>query len=112
MLKNRKKILLGIISILLISSVFYYKSKKGEAYYTPLVIATHDTGEHFVGSKTCMECHKEIYESHIETAHYNTSALANSESIMGSFEAGSNSLSLNKLDLNFTKEIGFYYQHS
>lgn len=112
MLKKRSIILVGIISILLISGVLIYKSKKGENYYTPIIIATHDTGEHYVGSETCKECHEDIYNSHINTAHFNTSALANKESILGSFETGSNELSLSKLDLKFTEEIGHLYQHS
>jgi nitrate/TMAO reductase-like tetraheme cytochrome c subunit len=46
--------------------------------------------EEFTGSQTCMNCHKEIYGSHLTTAHYLSSAIASLESIKGSFEMGSN----------------------
>ena len=32
--------------------------------------------EQFAGSGKCMSCHKDIYDSHIRTAHYLTSAPA------------------------------------
>jgi hypothetical protein len=42
------------------------------------------------GSVACMSCHREIYESHIQTAHYHDSRPATKEFIKGSFEAGRN----------------------
>ena len=53
--------------------VYYCKNVKTESdYYNPQTLATHDNGEHFVGSKTCMACHADIYNTHLETAHFNS----------------------------------------
>lgn len=44
----------------------------------------------FAGSATCVSCHKAIYDSHINTAHFLTSAVADEKNIRGSFETGKN----------------------
>jgi hypothetical protein len=53
-----------------------------------------DTG--YAGSQTCMNCHKDIYASHIKTAHYLTSGIATTESIKGSFKPDKNVFVYNK----------------
>lgn len=45
----------------------------------------------FAGSASCMNCHKNIYDSHINTAHFHTSEIASEKSIRGSFAPGQNS---------------------
>lgn len=47
-------------------------------------------GELFAGSAVCGDCHKSIYESHINTAHFHTSEIASEKNIKGSFEPGAN----------------------
>jgi Cytochrome c554 and c-prime len=44
----------------------------------------------FAGSATCANCHKDIYNRHIHTAHYHTSQPASGATIKGSFELGRN----------------------
>jgi hypothetical protein len=44
----------------------------------------------FAGSAKCATCHKDIYASHIHTAHYFTSRPALEEYIKGSFQPGEN----------------------
>jgi mono/diheme cytochrome c family protein len=44
----------------------------------------------FAGSATCANCHKDIYEKHIHTAHFLTSQIATEHNIKGSFEQGKN----------------------
>jgi Cytochrome c554 and c-prime len=44
----------------------------------------------FAGSESCAGCHKNIYDSHIHTAHYLTTRPALKEYIKGSFEPGKN----------------------
>ena len=67
-----------------------------ESGYTSIEpIATHLNGDFFVGSLSCAECHSEIYESHLLTAHYNSSGEGNLDGISGSFNSGRNSLKLN-----------------
>jgi len=49
----------------------------------------------FAGSATCINCHKDVYEKHIKTAHFLTSQIATAKNIMGSFEAGKNEFFFN-----------------
>lgn len=44
----------------------------------------------FAGSGSCAGCHKNIYDSHLHTAHYLTTRPAEKEYIKGSFEEGQN----------------------
>ncbi len=85
-------------------------SKTVSDYYEIEPIAVHSNGSAFAGSQHCIPCHSDIYDQHIKTAHFNTSAPADSLSIKGSFEAGKNSHILNERVL-FTlhaTDSGFY----
>ena len=55
----------------------------------------------FAGSASCASCHKEIYKSHLQTAHYLDSRPASKESIKGSFAKGKNNFVYNR----FTKVL-------
>ena len=44
----------------------------------------------FAGSASCQNCHKDIYHSHLNTAHFHTSEIASEKNIKGSFETGKN----------------------
>ena len=46
--------------------------------------------EVFAGSQKCISCHKEIYDSHIHTAHFITSGIADRQNIKGVFDIGAN----------------------
>src|ERR1700733_13637850 len=46
--------------------------------------------QQFAGSATCGKCHKKIYESHLLTNHFLTSAPASEKAIKGSFEKDKN----------------------
>src|SRR5947208_200806 len=50
----------------------------------------------FAGSASCAGCHKDIYESHIKTAHYLDSRPAAKEFIKGSFSPGKNKFVYNQ----------------
>lgn len=50
----------------------------------------------FAGSAACAGCHKDIYESHIKTAHYLDSRPAAKKFIKGSFSPGKNKFVYNK----------------
>src|SRR5450432_3193323 len=47
-------------------------------------------GQAFAGSASCQSCHKDIYKSHLATAHYRDSRPAGAEFIKGSFDSGRN----------------------
>jgi hypothetical protein len=55
-----------------------------------------DRGSAFAGSATCASCHKDIYRSHISTAHYLDSRPGSKEYIKGSFDSGKNHFVYNK----------------
>lgn len=74
------------------------------------VLATHFNGSEFLGSKSCRHCHADIYDEHLETAHYNTSAPAEEENLLGSFATGSNSISLHDATIEMVEEDGTYHQ--
>lgn len=64
----------------------------------------------FAGSEKCAGCHKNIYDSHIQTAHYRTLLPPEEKFIMGSFEKGKNSFSYSP-DIKLVMEkrdSGFY----
>ncbi|MGI9549926.1 MAG: multiheme c-type cytochrome [Aurantibacter sp.] len=113
---NKKFFLNGfiVVSAILMAVVIYRcKNPKIESeYYNPVVLATHENGEQFVGSETCMECHADVYKSHSQTAHFNTSAVANSENIEGNFEKGINILDLEQVEFTMIREENSFYQHS
>jgi len=105
---------IAILSSLLLATLVYHckNPKVASEYGSPDILATHYNGEEFVGSETCMECHANIYASHIETAHYKTSALADSLNIKGSFEKGLNTLDIESTSFTMLKEGGSFYQHA
>ena len=101
--------LLGVSAMLLV--VYYCKNPKLDSeYYSPVILASHFNGEHYVGSETCMECHADIYADHLETGHYNTSAPVNKENILGSFEPGSNILDLEFVKFTMESKTDSFYQ--
>ena len=53
-------------------------------------IVTAGNFEKFAGSGKCMDCHKNIYDAHIQTAHFLTSSIVTEKNIKGSFDTGKN----------------------
>lgn len=53
-------------------------------------------GKKFAGSAACASCHKDIYESHLKTAHFLDSRQAAKEFIKGSFLTGQNKFAYNR----------------
>ena len=96
-LSKNNKVLWGLG--LLVSMVIIFlvvKNNNQENKYVPIqVIATNSSGQNYVGYAACTECHKNIVESHLETAHFKTSALSNKTNIKGSFNEASNTYKLN-----------------
>jgi len=114
---TKKKVFVNSIiilsSLLLATLVYRCKNPNVVSEYGSLdVLATHFSGEAFVGSETCMECHADIYASHIETAHYKTSALADSTTIKGNFQKGSNILDIESTTFTMFEQDGSFYQQA
>ncbi|WP_405415881.1 multiheme c-type cytochrome [Maribacter sp. Asnod1-A12] len=111
--KNLKIILSIVFGLLLLYVIFYLKNSiEVSEYLNPEVLATHYNNQNFVASETCLECHEEIYNSHLKTAHYNTSQLSESEFIKGSFEKGYNELNLKGVQFKMIEENNQFYQYS
>lgn len=67
----------------------------------------------FAGSATCKSCHKNIYNTHIGTAHYLTSRPAEKKYIKGSFEPGKNSFTYNRfMQVILEKKKNGFFQTS
>ncbi len=107
----KKKYILAALFLIALA-VYYWSTQKDLGYYQPEVLATHSNGEEFVGSATCMECHKDIHTTHLQTAHYNTSALANAENLKGSFKPDENTIKVGGVEFEMLKEGKSFYQHT
>ena len=67
----------------------------------------HPNGKAFAGSEACKTCHKNIFDTHILTAHYLTSGKASEKTVKGNFHPGMNMFVLNerlKIIMEKTKE--------
>ncbi|MFN8340407.1 MAG: multiheme c-type cytochrome [Cyclobacteriaceae bacterium] len=61
-------------------------------------IIIHPSGQSFAGSARCATCHADIYKTHLATAHFRTSAVADRSTIKGSFSPDSNFFVFNAHD--------------
>ncbi|HUQ67534.1 MAG TPA: cytochrome c3 family protein [Flavitalea sp.] len=67
--------------------------------------------EDFAGSPTCAECHKDIYNSHVKTAHFLTSAEASDIFVKGNFDAPKNEYAFNRsVVVKMEKKNDQFYQ--
>ena len=102
-----------LLVTLFVTLLYHCKNPKLESdYFSPEILASHSNGENFVGSDSCIECHADIYADHQQTAHYNTSAIADSLSIKGDFGAGANILDLESVTFTMMAEGNSFYQHT
>jgi len=73
---------------MILSVLLFVKCIDREANHTKTEAKVN--AELFAGSEVCANCHKNIYDSHIHTAHYLTTRPASAEYIKGDFEPGKN----------------------
>jgi nitrate/TMAO reductase-like tetraheme cytochrome c subunit len=67
--------------------------------------------EKFAGSGKCISCHKNIYDSHMQTAHFLTSLPATAKSIKGSFATPGNTFTYqNGSVIAMEKRADSFYQ--
>lgn len=74
---------------LIVSAVFLLIQCTGNKDQEPVVIKDA-RGEAFVGSAVCGSCHKEVYDDHIRSGHFNSSQFSSAKNIRGSFDEGKN----------------------
>ncbi len=100
--------------ILLIGSIICFIKYKPMAtdYYELPVSAAQNQRASYAGSISCAGCHADIFKTHIETAHLNTSKLADGQSIKASFNKGSNILDIKDVVFTMLNENGAFYQHT
>ena len=103
---NRYAIFLGII----ISCVFFLakcvnnNDKKEKD-------SKDDTFRRFAGSKSCANCHQDIYNKHLSTEHHLTSAVSTEKNILGSFEPGKNAFAFDPFtNVKMEKRDSGFYQ--
>ncbi|HSF44625.1 MAG TPA: multiheme c-type cytochrome [Chitinophagaceae bacterium] len=77
--KKLQILLLILTAIVLCNLSFVQKPTEKEDY-----------GAKLIGSAACKSCHAAIYDSYIQTAHYNDSKPASEAHVKGSFEEGKN----------------------
>ena len=85
MKRNKKAILL--LSILSLIIVFLANCVSNNANNTD------PRGPGFAGTATCMKCHQAIYDTYLQSSHYNTTQPASKKNILGSFVTGKNRFS-------------------
>lgn len=74
------------------------------------VYAVYGADENYIGSQTCIACHKEIYDSYAKTPHYNTSAWMSNEHINSASYKEDSVVYSNNLYLKIHKEADGFYQ--
>ncbi|HKH59569.1 MAG TPA: multiheme c-type cytochrome [Flavitalea sp.] len=79
------------ISVFLLTKCINEKKEDNSEQQESQVETHAATWDQFAGSEACSGCHTNIYESHLATAHYLTSAPASAKTILGSFDTGKNS---------------------
>ena len=97
MINYFRKIRKSNFIILAISVIIYLANTMFTTISVPAAATIQNgDGNKFVGSAVCATCHKDIYESHIKTAHYRDSRPAAREFIKGNFSSGKNKFVYNK----------------
>lgn len=78
---------------------------------TPAPAIFEEKRKVFAGSASCASCHKNIYDTHLHTAHFLTSQPADATTIKGSFEKGKNKFSFSDVAyVAMEKRDSGYYQ--
>ncbi|MFD0798549.1 multiheme c-type cytochrome [Maribacter chungangensis] len=112
-----KKLLFGIffLAVILLGYFIYdnYKDISFSEYQEiKAELPVHLSGKKFAGSESCIPCHPSIYETHVSTAHYKTSAIADSENILGSFNEKDAKINLAGSQVIMTQDEENSYQIS
>lgn len=102
----------ALITIVIIGIIYYVRDSRMESYYSPKPLATHYSGKAYVGSETCLECHADIYQDHLKTAHFNTSSPGDSDNMKGNFDDGENDLKLQDVRYEMVSKNNSFYEHA
>ncbi len=110
---NRASVIsLLAISSLLAPAVLAVKPPSPVAPYQANVLGTEANESRrakYAGDVACLSCHKEQRISYLHTSHRQTSSLVDKDSVLGSFQAGSNVLMITD-PASATAEPGLYFK--
>ncbi|MGN6177627.1 MAG: hypothetical protein ACTHNW_00490 [Mucilaginibacter sp.] len=102
-MKSKRKIFLALIFLIPLTVIF-------SQCLTLSPKSNDPRGDSYVGAAKCMQCHKEIYDDYLHTAHFSSTRLADSKTMHGDFTPGHNVYYFSK-DLKVVMEKhkdGFY----
>lgn len=77
-----------VISLLLSATLLFLQCTNDQAKKNAPIPRVQYT--RFAGAQACAACHKDIYDTHIHTAHFHTSEQSNDKNVKGSFDEGKN----------------------
>jgi len=101
-----------IVTVLLFLLYIHFNTVSESSYIPIKPITMNINGQGFSGSASCIECHKDIYLSHLETAHFNTSRLADSTSIKGDFFKHNRFILNDEISFSMNTEKSGFYQEA
>jgi Cytochrome c554 and c-prime len=108
-IRSSSYVVIGLLAIVYFGNVMFTTSDQPSKNS---LLQTNNEKK-FAGSASCAGCHKDIYESHIKTAHYLDSRPASKEFIKGSFSTGKNRFVYNKwMEVLLEKKKDTYFQTS
>jgi hypothetical protein len=106
---HRKSLL--VLSSIILGAILFIECTSNQAREKSLKPAAKVQFSEFAGSQACAACHKDIYDTHIHTAHFHTSEPATKNSIKGSFTDGKNRFEFNPDEyIAMEKRNGRLYQ--
>ena len=107
----RRSTLIISLILLCIFSLTQCVNKKEENATSVLAESQLPPEKKFAGSEACANCHRDIYATHIHTAHYLTSQPASALSIKGNFKQGKNTFTYNpSVSVAMEKKDSSFYQ--
>lgn len=99
-----------VITIIMAALLFFTKCVNDEKQPGEVTI-TNISANKFAGSQVCANCHKDIYNKHLHTAHYLTSQPGTAAYIKGCFDSGKNVFEYSdSVKVVMEKEGNNYYQ--
>jgi hypothetical protein len=90
--RSVKTICMIVISVVVLTKCISNEKEEQAKQDTSNASVPRAAWEQYAGSATCADCHKNIYNSHLNTAHYLTSQPVSPKGIKGSFDSGRNTL--------------------
>lgn len=102
-------ILISIL-FLVVAGILFLDDENEEYFIVSETMPIHYNGMLFAGSESCIPCHQDVYKNHIQTAHFNTSAVATAENLKGSFEGLEHEVELIDGNAKIVKDGEYFFQ--